>query len=71
MHPMSPAPLPSEAETYDFAAEERDLIVRKLRDRIDMSVRRRAPFMSDAAQKDLAEDLTENLFDYLKGVFDL
>lgn len=44
-----------------------DLLNGRIRD----SVRRRAPFMSEAAARDLAEDITENIADYLKGVFDL
>lgn len=51
--------------------EARDALIRGLYARVHQSVLRRTPFMSTSAAKALAEDVSENVSDYLKGAFDL
>lgn len=53
------------------AETAREQIVRGMNTRIWQSVRRRTPFMSDTAAKELSEDITENLMSFFREVFEL
>lgn len=60
-----------DAEVVGFALQAREALWNGLIERVEVSVARRAPFLSVEASKALVEDVTENIAAFLHQVFDM